>query len=86
MKKLKAFQEKMKKSTENADDLKPALTEHYHGQILEDNEAAAEDEDLSSWHAGKLKFRKHIDDRYRIGSDGRMVDDYAVIDSRSTNK
>lgn len=57
--------------------------EFYHGQILENNDV---DEDLRDWHAGKLKFKKHIDDQFRnnLGSDGRKLDDYEVIDSRNS--
>jgi hypothetical protein len=54
-------------------------TETYRGQILEkeDNDDDGDDE---AWHVGKLKFRKHIDDAYRVGSDGHKLQDYTVID------
>lgn len=61
----------------------------YHGQVLEkdsDHDSGSETE----WHAVKLKFKKHVDDGYRnkiaadsaTGSDGRLVNDYAVFDPR----
>ena len=56
----------------------------YNGQVLEEDSDA---EDLGSdWHAGKLKFRKHITDKLRLGGDGRRVDDYKVIDSRAVKR
>lgn len=59
-------------------------TEAYHGQILETNDTYDHIDD--SWHVGRLKFRKHIDDAYRAGeragSDGRYQDDYVVEDTR----
>ena len=58
--------------------------EAYNGQVLEEDSDA---EDLGSdWHKGKLKFRKHITDKLRVGGDGRRVDDYKVIDSRAVKK
>jgi hypothetical protein len=58
--------------------------EAYNGQVLEEDSG---DEKLGDdWHAGKLKFRKHITDKLRIGGDGRRVDDYIVLDSRSNQK
>lgn len=45
-------------------------TETYHGQVMEqgneDGEEATDGDD--SWHVGKLKFRKHVDDEYRLRS------------------
>ena len=57
--------------------------ETYRGQILDysdsDNDDGEQAEKGSAaWHAGKLKFRKHVDDQYRNGK----LDDYAVIDPR----
>lgn len=58
--------------------------EAYNGQVLEEGSG---DEDLGNdWHAGKLKFRKHVTDKLRIGGDGRKVDDYVVLDSRLKKK
>ena len=56
--------------------------EYYHGQVLEAD--SDDDDDLSNWNTGKLKFKKHVDDKFRgmIGGDGRFADDYQVIDSR----
>jgi hypothetical protein len=56
----------------------------YSGQVLEgdsDGEGVGDD-----WYKGKLKFRKHVTDKLRIGGDGRRVDDYEVIDSRAGKK
>eukprot|EP01035_Chromulina_nebulosa_P017347 gene17347-22894_t len=88
--KLEAFTSTIR---ENKQNLKPTLNdttsnievESYHGQVLEKSEV----EDLedsnelnNNWHIGKLKFKRHIDDDYRKGGDGRNIDDYAVIDTR----
>lgn len=70
----------------------------YHGQVLEDDDAIdpeREKLELQNWFVGKLKCKKHIDDKYRngavgdsagprseTGADGRNVDDYLVIDPR----
>ena len=35
---------------------------------------------INEW---KLKFRRHITDKLRVGGDGRKLDDYVVIDPRS---
>lgn len=55
----------------------------YHGQILE-NDDSDEDQDGVKWHNGKLKFKRHIDDKYRqkLAGDGRRGDDYVVLDPR----
>lgn len=37
-------------------------------------------DDGKGWFTGPLKFKRHIDDDLRKGSDGRNADDYAVID------
>jgi peptidyl-prolyl cis-trans isomerase SDCCAG10 len=69
--------------------------ETYHGQLLDyddsddDSNQQSQNEnnkERDPWFAGKLKFVKHIDDNYRLGGDGRDVDDYAVIDSRKVTK
>jgi peptidyl-prolyl cis-trans isomerase SDCCAG10 len=53
----------------------------YSGQVLEDGDEDG-DEPIEGWHQGKLKFKKHIDDALRMGSDGRKLDDIVVIDPR----
>lgn len=66
----------------NNDKSKKMYAEVYSGQVMEDGS----DEELGDekgWHLGKLKFRKHIDDLYRMGGDGRAIDDYKVIDPRN---
>ena len=48
-------------------------------------EGASDDDETDAkgdWFAGKLKFRRHIDDQFRFGADGNRGDDYATIDSR----
>ena len=58
----------------------PSEVESYHGQVLEKDESP--DEDLTDWNSGKLKFKKHIDDKYRSGGDGRNAIDYEIFDPR----
>ncbi|OQS03624.1 peptidyl-prolyl isomerase CWC27 [Thraustotheca clavata] len=54
----------------------------YHGQVLsEDSDAPDEDEDPTSWMTAKLKFKKHIDDQYRMGYDP-TEDNYMTIDTK----
>jgi peptidyl-prolyl cis-trans isomerase SDCCAG10 len=59
--------------------------ESYYGQIL-DNDADNDSDDSGSWHSGKLKFRKHVDDNLRMGGDNRSIDDYTVIDPREEHQ
>lgn len=56
--------------------------EAYSGQVTEGQLYEGEDEadDGDDWFAGPLKFKRHIDDDLRTGSDGRKADDYSVID------
>lgn len=56
--------------------------EAYHGQVTEGKLYEGEDDadDGENWFSGPLKFKRHIDDDLRKGSDGRRADDYAVID------
>eukprot|EP00903_Cladosiphon_okamuranus_P012065 g11326.t2 len=56
--------------------------EAYHGQVTEGKLYEGEDDadDGENWFTGPLKFKRHIDDDLRKGSDGRRADDYAVID------
>ena len=64
----------------------PAESETYHGQVLERD---SDDEEKvgglnDGWHIGGLKFKKHaLDDKLRMGGDGRSLDDYTVIDNRN---
>ena len=67
---------------------KSMYAEVYSGQVLdredERREHEAEGDNVDgSWFTGKLKFRKHVDDAYRSGSDGRQAHDYEVIDPRA---
>jgi hypothetical protein len=57
------------------------VAEAYHGQVLEKDDDV--DDVKDEWHVGKLKFRRHIDDSYRMGGDGNSLDDYAIIDTRN---
>jgi len=73
-------------SSSNHHQSSSVYSESYHGQVLEKDDIDGDKLD-SSWHVGKLKFRKHIDDSYRAGekaagSDGRYQDDYVVEDTR----
>jgi len=54
--------------------------ESYRGQVLEDDDEDDDDADNSDWFVGKLKFRKHIDDRFRSGQSAD--DDLVVVDDR----
>lgn len=47
------------------------------GKLYEGEDEA---DDGGNWFTGPLKFKRHIDDDLRKGSDGRRADDYAVID------
>jgi hypothetical protein len=64
-----------------------AQDESYHGQVTEGLLYEGEDsgdEGITAF-AGKLQFRKHIDDAYRngaTGADGRSASDYTMIDPR----
>ena len=67
------------------------VDDSYHGQVLEEDEhmidSKVEIQEMKSWFVGKLKCKKHIDDKYRdqinmSGSDGRNIDDYSIIDPR----
>lgn len=86
--KLAQFSNNLKKakseSSTNDNQTTTIYSETYTGQVLEKDD----DEmiDTKGWHLGKLKFRKHIDDLYRMGGDGRSLDDYKVEDSRITNR
>ena len=94
--------EETEEAAEAAEGADAAVT--YHGQVLEEDERGIDPEreklELQNWFVGKLKCKKHIDDKYRngssgsssggggngSGSDGRYVDDYAVIDPRASNR
>lgn len=60
----------------------PPKAEAYNGQVTEGKLYEGEDDadDGDDWFKGPLKFKRHIDDDLRKGSDGRRADDYAVID------
>lgn len=60
----------------------PTQAEAYNGQVTEGKLYEGEDDadDGDDWFKGPLKFKRHIDDDLRKGSDGRRADDYAVID------
>ncbi len=57
---------KMKSVKSEEDDNKEDSKEVYYGQVLEKDDN--EEVDLSNWHVGKLKFQKHIDDKYRANA------------------
>lgn len=91
MERLSAFSAKVKqiKANETGDAETGGASmyaEVYSGQVLDKDDASARDgtEDADdNWFSGKLKFRRHVDDAYRGGSDGRQVHDYEVIDPRA---
>lgn len=72
---------KLLKTTKPADTVREKK-ESYHGQLLEKNSDDEQDEALDDWCAGKLKFKKHIDDQYRQGGANLRVEDYEVIDPK----
>ena len=75
--------EKKNDDDDNNDGRKEEKEEYeaYNGQVLE---GASDDEEVGAdWHSGKLKFRKHITDKLKVGGDGRRLDDYVLIDPRS---
>jgi hypothetical protein len=86
--KLMQFSSNLKTQTKefnpaDTDDMQGCNSEVYHGQILVRDDDDDDDKAIgTTWHVGKLKFRKHIDDAYRIGSDGKKLQDYTVIDPR----
>lgn len=79
--KLEEFKKGLKssKSVETKETTKQ--TESYHGQIL-DNNSDEDDANMNDWYVGKLKFRKHVDDQYRQGSENFRVEEYDVVDTR----
>ena len=84
--KLKKFTSAIRNSKSSSQPSAPvAEVESYHGQVLEKSENS-DDDDLSNWNTGKLKFTKHIDDKFRngqqLGGDGRSAVDYEVIDPK----
>ncbi|OQR98019.1 peptidyl-prolyl cis-trans isomerase CWC27-like [Achlya hypogyna] len=58
-------------------------SESYHGQVLSEDSDAQEDgdNDDKGWMTAKLKFKKHIDDQYRMGYDPN-TDNYMTIDTK----
>jgi hypothetical protein len=60
--KLQAFQSSFLDRKKRAKP-QPSSAESYYGQVLEDDDG--DDDDNHDWFAGKLKFKKHIDDKYR---------------------
>ena len=60
----------------------------YHGQVLESD---GEEDKSSSWLQTRFKCRRHMDHhakekRAELGSDGRGIDDYKVIDEREKHR
>jgi hypothetical protein len=80
--KLERFRSGLHKVRKEAGPEPEKEVEAYHGQVLEDTlDGDDDDADDRAWFAGKLKFKKHIDDAYR-GGDGRKADDYVTIPSK----
>ncbi|KAF0705799.1 Aste57867_6956 [Aphanomyces stellatus] len=77
----KVIETKKSKAVEEVEEVKQ--TETYHGQVLsEDSDAeGADDPNDQSWMTAKLKFKKHIDDQYRMGYDP-AADNYMTIDTK----
>ncbi|CAK5062956.1 unnamed protein product [Aphanomyces euteiches] len=72
-----------KKAAPKVEEEEEKEPEHYHGQVLsEDSDAEGpEDPNDNSWMTAKLKFKKHIDDQYRMGYDPN-ADNYMTIDTK----
>lgn len=85
MKRLAAFKNTIKssKSSSNPTIEPKEEAEVYYGQVLEKN-SDNEEERLDDWHTGRLKFKKHIDDQYRLGADNLRVIDERVGESDGT--
>mmetsp|Transcript_1432 Transcript_1432/g.3229 ORF Transcript_1432/g.3229 Transcript_1432/m.3229 type:complete len:94 (-) Transcript_1432:98-379(-) len=78
MARFKAFQQKINSTTTGAS----RSSDSYHGQILEKDFDASNDRD---WMKTKFKCKKHMDiDAKAVGGDGRAVDDYVVVEERSS--
>lgn len=76
MARFKAFQKKLTAAT--AGEQKEPSTATYHGQVLEQ-------EDSRDWIKTEFKCKRHMDqDAKARGGDGRGVDDYEVIEERSS--
>jgi len=88
MAKFKVFQQKMTATTVgesggDENDASGATTAAtYHGQILEQD---VDTVNYSDWIQTKFKCKKHMDhDAKTRGGDGRGIDDYEVIEERSS--
>ncbi|CAM9171691.1 unnamed protein product [Chrysoparadoxa australica] len=86
--KLAAFSKKIKEQKSRAPkEEKPKETEEYHGQVTEvglyEGDSSGDEKD---WFSGPLKFKKHIDDNFRMAADGRDASDYSVIDPLNPKK
>lgn len=53
----------------------------YHGQVLEMD---TDEEDDGAWIQTKFKCKKHMDVNAKTGGDGRSMDDYVVLEERSS--
>ena len=74
MARFKAFQKKLTVATAGGAD--KAETSSYHGQVLEQ-------EDSRDWIKTEFRCKRHMDQDAK-GGDGRGVDDYKVIEERSS--
>ncbi len=74
MARFKAFQKKLTVATAKGAD--KAETSSYHGQVLEQ-------EDSRDWIKTEFRCKRHMDQDAK-GGDGRGVDDYKVIEERSS--
>ena len=87
LKRLAAFKTTLfSKKKKNTADLSHDETQSYHGQILRNGLGDDDEDDPGNdddWFVGKLKFKKHTDELFQTGGDGRATDDYVTIDTRS---
>lgn len=73
--KLLQFSNTMKKQKNiKTSPIETVYSATYKGQVFENENDHNDDGNDDSWHVGKLKFRKHIDDISRGGNDYKVID------------
>lgn len=64
--KLQEFSQNLRETKKTVPVASIEEVESYHGQVLEKGENEDDPKEIERyWHAGSLKFRRHIDDEYR---------------------
>lgn len=82
--KLESFKSKVRTIKKEARGTQSKEAPVYNGQVLESGALYEGDDsaDEGQWMSDQLRFKKHIDDAYRSGADGRDQADYVVIDPK----